>query len=192
MVTEATDLNYIAYHRVLTTGQVADIVINCSIRTGPGWIIYTYQQEQSALSYVYLQRHMVGDNIYTDLLHMWATHTCPITCLPTCPHQRWPPPPMLPSPPLIMNMRHMTCIWSNIFTCSLMAVWKVHVNHTAVGAVLVCHDKDTHPMPGLLQPHTASLLWNCWMGWTNLWRNWSWIPGLLSSWTTCRQSTPIW
>ena len=66
---DADSLTYETYRRVLSTGLSGDGV-NHGIRVGLNGQVYTYQQERTALSYVYLKRHVVDDGVHTELLHL--------------------------------------------------------------------------------------------------------------------------
>ena len=68
---------------------------------------------RTALSYVYLKRRVAEDGIHTEPLHLWAAHG-----LPAYLSAIWPP----PAPPMLANMRRMTCDYSGLFACSSLAI----------------------------------------------------------------------
>ena len=143
----ADSLTYEAYRRVLSTGR-SDGGVNRGIRAGSGGQVYTYWQERTALSYVYLKSPVADDGIHTEPLHLWAAHSLP-AYLPVI----WPP----PAPPMPANMRRMTCDCSGLFACSWPAVSEVHADHSTSDTVLSGHYQDTRSHPGLLQSYAAGL-----------------------------------
>ena len=65
----ADSLTYEAYRRVLSTG-LSGGGVNHGIRVGSGGQMYTYRQARTALSYVYLKRHVADDGLHTEPLHL--------------------------------------------------------------------------------------------------------------------------
>ena len=83
---------YETYHHVLTTGRSSGGMY-CSFRAVPGRCLYTYQQEQTALIYVYLKRWLADDGVHTEPLHLWIMQPAHPPHPPACLPMIWPPPP---------------------------------------------------------------------------------------------------
>ena len=66
----ADALTFEAYRHVLTSGRAPGGLTNRGIRLGPGGRLYTYRQERSALSCLYLKRRVAEDNIHTEPLDL--------------------------------------------------------------------------------------------------------------------------
>ena len=161
----ANSLPYETYHRVLSKGLPGGGV-NHGIRVGLGGQVYTYRQERTVLSYVYLKRRVSADGVHTEpYRQIWDARPATAVALSHAPRR-------------------------------LFREWQVHADHSTGGTVMTRTPARVLVFYSHMQPAYRELarqaLYSCWTGLSTSPSNWPRSPELRSLSTTCKQPTPAW